>query len=78
MDHSDHVKVMVAKLGNPLLFLKYLASCHNNLLGYGTFGPWGGGLREGEVVCPDSLKLFRGTATLAAALFWNWTLLPGL
>ena len=58
MDHSDHVKVMVAKLGNPLLFLKYLASCHNNLLGYGTFGPWGGGLREGEVVCLDSLKLF--------------------
>ena len=62
---------------NPEEDLALLASCHHTLLGYGTFGLWGGVLAGGEVVGPDSLKLFRGTASLAAAQYWNWTLLPG-
>ena len=57
--------------------LAILASCNHALIGYGTFGVWGGFLAGGEVVVPESLKLFRGTASETAARVWDWTMLSG-
>ena len=57
--------------------LAILALCNHALIGYGTFGVWGGFLAGGEVVVPESLKLLRGTASETAARVWNWTMLSG-
>merc|ERR1711892_898675 len=57
--------------------LALVSSCNHTLIGYGTFGLWGGFLAGGEVVVPESLKLFKGTASESASRVWHWILLTG-
>ena len=57
--------------------LALLSSCNHTLIGYGTFGLWGGFIAGGEVVLPETIKLYQGTASETAAGVWNWTLLSG-
>ena len=57
--------------------LVLLASCNHTLIGYGTFGLWAGILAQGEVVVPQSLTLFKGTASEEASREFNWTMLAG-
>jgi len=57
--------------------LALLSSCNHTLIGYGTFGLWGGVLAGGEVVIPKSIELYKGTASETAARVLGWTLLPG-
>ena len=71
------IKPFLSGGNSPEEDLAILASCNRTLIGYGTFGVWGGFLAGGEVVVPESLKLFRGTASETASRVWNWTMLSG-
>ena len=57
--------------------LALLSSLNHTLIGYGSYGLWGGFLAGGEVVVPESIKQFPGTASETAPRIWNWTYLAG-
>ena len=72
-------KIVITILGgsSPEEDLALLSSCNHTVVGYGSFGLWGAVLAGGEVVIPQSIQLFRGTASETAARILGWTLLPG-
>jgi len=73
----DHPSIVFPGGKSPEEDLSLLSSLNHTLIGYGSYGLWGGFLAGGEVVVPESLKQFPGTASETAPRMWNWTYLPG-
>ena len=77
MDSNKNSLKIITGGASPEEDLVLLASCNHTLIGYGTFGLWAGILAQGEVVVPQSLTLFKGTASEEASREFNWTMLAG-
>jgi len=76
-ENLQHPSVVFAGGSTPEEDLALLSSLNHTLIGYGSYGLWGGFLAGGEVVVPESIKQFPGTASETAPRIWNWTYLAG-